>query len=268
MDKKIKKIEHGSPDTFKTIEEQFASLKKGLHIIAGPCSVENEQIMDTTAKRLSELGVEFLRGGAYKPRTSPYDFQGLKEEGLKILNYVGQKYNMLTVSEVVDTKYVETMVKYIDVLQIGSRNMHNFELLKEVGKSKHPVLLKRGMCATIEEFKLAAEYIACEGNTNIIMCERGIRTFETATRNTLDIACAVILKKETKLPVIIDLSHSLGRKDIITEITKAVIALGIDGIMIEVHCRPKDALSDSSQQLTLDEFEKLMEVINTHANRT
>jgi len=261
--KKIKKIKRDSQDNFNTIEEQFKSLKKGLHIIAGPCSVENEAIMDTTAKKLSELGIEFLRGGVYKPRTSPYDFQGLKEDGLKILNEAGKTYNLLTVSEVVDTKYVETMVEYVDLLQIGSRNMYNFELLKEVGKSRHPVLLKRGMCATIEEFKLAAEYIACEGNPNIIMCERGIRTFETATRNTLDIACAVILKKETKLPVMIDLSHSLGRKDIITEITRGVISLGVDGIMIEVHCKPQDALSDNFQQLNLTEFEKLMEVINT-----
>ena len=267
MNECIKKIEQNSPEKFNSIEDQFKSLKKGLHIIAGPCSVENEHIMDVTAKKLSELGVEFLRGGAYKPRTSPYDFQGLKEEGLKILNYMGQKYNMLTVSEVVDTRHVENMSQYVNVLQIGSRNMHNFELLKEVGKSQCPVLLKRGMCATLEEFKFAAEYIACEGNTNIIMCERGIRTFETATRNTLDIAGAIILKKETKLPVVIDLSHSLGRKDIISDVTKAVIAFNVDGIMIEVHCQPSDALSDSLQQLTLDEFEKLMEVINTYANR-
>lgn len=258
-----KKIERGSPDKFNNIADQFKSLKNGLHIIAGPCSVEDEYTMDATAKKISELGVEFLRGGVYKPRTSPYDFQGLKLDGLKILHQTAKAYNMRTVSEVVDTKYIETMARYVDVLQIGSRNMHNFELLKEVGRSKHSVLLKRGMCATIEEFKLAAEYIACEGNKNIIMCERGIRTFETATRNTLDIACAAILKRETKLPVIIDLSHSLGRKDIVEDITKAVIALGVDGLMIEVHSNPSAALSDSLQQLNLAEFEKLMRVVNT-----
>lgn len=265
---KNKKIARDSLYNFNTIEEQFKSLKKGLHIIAGPCSVENELMMDTTAKKLSELGVKFLRGGAYKPRTSPYDFQGLKEEGLKILHDVAKKYGLIAVSEIVDTKHIDTMIKYVDVLQIGSRNMHNFELLKEVGRSKHSVLLKRGMCATVEEFKLAAEYIACEGNPNIIMCERGIRTFETTTRNTLDIACAAILKKETKLPVIVDLSHSLGRKDIIKEVAQAVIALGIDGLMIEVHCNPQIALSDSFQQLNLVEFEKLMGVINKNVNRT
>lgn len=261
-DRKLKKIERGSPNVFNTLEEQFKCLEKGPQIIAGPCSIENEFILDKTAKRLAELGVKFLRGGAYKPRTSPYDFQGLGKEGLEILNGTGKKYNMITVSEVVDTRDVEMMTKYIDVLQIGSRNMHNFELLKEAGKSKHPVLLKRGMCATIEEFKFAAEYIACEGNKNIIMCERGIRTFETATRNTLDISCAAILKKETKLPIAVDLSHSLGRKDIIAEIARAVIALGVDAIMLEVHYNPIDSLSDNFQQLNLHEFEKFIAFVS------
>ncbi len=261
-DKKLKKIERGSSDMFNTLQGQFKCLKEGkLQIIAGPCSIENEFILDKTAKRLAELGVKFLRGGTYKPRTSPYDFQGLGKEGLEILNEVGKKYNLITVSEVVDTRHVEMMTKYVDVLQIGSRNMHNFELLKEVGKSKHPILLKRGMCATIEEFKFAAEYIACEGNKDIIMCERGIRTFETATRNTLDISCVAILKRETKLPVAVDLSHSLGRKDIIAEIAKAVIALGADAIMVEVHCNPMKSLSDNCQQLNLYEFEKFIEHI-------
>lgn len=252
------KISKNSLYGLKKIEEQFESLHKGLHIIAGPCSVENREMMEITAEKLSELGIEFLRGGAFKPRTSPYDFQGLGEEGLKILREAGKKFGMLTVSEVVDTRYVETMTKYVDVLQIGSRNMSNFELLKEVGRSKHPVLLKRGMCSTVEEFKFAAEYIANEGNKNITLCERGIRTFETATRNTLDIACIAILKKETKLPVMVDLSHSLGRKDILISVARSVIAMGVDGIMIEVHNDPGKALSDKFQQLSLDEFKYFM----------
>ncbi len=259
----IKKITRSSFETFKKIDEQFDSLKKGFQIIAGPCSVENERIMDETAQELSKLGIKILRGGAYKPRTSPYDFQGLKKEGLKILSQTGKKYNMITVSEIVDTRHLETMADYVDILQVGSRNMQNFELLKEIGRSKLPVIIKRGMCSTIEEFKLAAEYVACEGNRNIIMCERGIRTFETATRNTLDISCAAILKKETQLPVIVDLSHSLGRKDIIIEIAKAVLALGTDGIMVEVHSQPQKALSDSIQQLNLKEFRNLLEAIKT-----
>ena len=251
---KIKKIEKGSSEKFNSIKEQFSSLKDNFYIIAGPCSVESQEIMDKVAKELYLSGVKFLRGGAFKPRTSPYDFQGLGKQGIKILSETAKKYGMLTVSEIVDPRYLEYMIEFIDILQVGSRNMQNFELLKEIGKSGHPVILKRGMCATTEEFKFAAEYIACEGNRNITMCERGIRTFETATRNTLDISCMAILKKETQLPVIADLSHSLGRKDILPDIARAVMALGVDGIMVEVHSDPKNALSDNFQQLTIDEF--------------
>lgn len=257
----IKKIEKNSQYNFNSIEDQFNFLKKEFHVIAGPCSVENEKLLDITAKELSKLGVKFLRGGLYKPRTSPYEFQGLKENGLKLLKNTAQKYGMLSVSEVTDTRLVESMSEYVDILQIGSRNMQNFELLKEVGRSKKSVLLKRGMSSTIEEFKYAAEYIACEGNNNIIMCERGIRTFETATRNTLDISCAAILKNDTKIPVIIDVSHSLGRKDILKNISRAAVAVGADGIMIEVHCNPSKALSDSFQQLNLNEFEHIFKDI-------
>ena len=244
-------------EKFRSIEEQFPSVKKEPQFIAGPCSVENAEMIDKLAQGLSSVGVKFLRGGAYKPRTSPYDFQGLGKEGIKMLAQAAKKYGMFTVSEIVDPRHLDYMVNSIDILQIGSRNMHNFELLKEVGKSGHSVILKRGMCATIEEFKFAAEYMACEGNRNIIMCERGIRTFETATRNTLDISCIAILKQETNLPVIADLSHSLGRKDILLNIAKAVVALGADGIMTEVHIDPKNALSDSLQQLNLEEFKIL-----------
>lgn len=237
-------------------------MNENLGVIAGPCSVESEKMLEDTAQKLKSFGVKILRGGAFKPRTSPYDFQGMKEDGLKILKNVGEKFEMRTVSEVVDTRHVEMMTKYVDILQIGSRNMQNFELLKEVGRSNHPVLLKRGMCATINEFKMAAEYIKSEGNEKIIMCERGIRTFETATRNTLDISCIAILKKEMNYPVVADLSHSLGRKDIISGVAKAVIALGADGIMLEVHPEPCKARSDGYQQLDFAEFSKFMEEIN------
>lgn len=233
-------------------------------IIAGPCSVEDENMLETIAKKLSGFGVRFLRGGVFKPRTSPYDFQGIGIDGLKILKRVSNKYNMRIVSEVTDTRYVEKMINYVDVLQIGSRNMQNFELLKEVGRTNHPILLKRGMSATINEFKMAAEYIALGGNKNIILCERGIRTFETETRNTLDISCIAVLQKETQLPIIVDISHSLGRKDIIENITKAVLAMGVDGIMVEVHNSPKNALSDSKQQLNFSEFERFMKVFSAY----
>lgn len=258
----LKKIDKNNPDCkFNSIEEQFNLPKQKIHIIAGPCAVESEKSVNSIAAYLSQSGVKFLRGGAYKPRTSPYDFQGLKEDGLKILKEAADKNNLLVVSEIVDPRHIETMMKYVDVFQIGSRNMHNFELLKEVGKSNHSVLLKRGMCATIEEFKFAAEYLACEGNRNIIMCERGIRTFEKATRNTLDLSCVAILKSETKLPVVVDLSHSLGRKDIVISLAKASSAVGADGIMVEVHNTPHEALSDGFQQLNFDEFSKLMQAL-------
>ncbi len=258
-------IHKNSDAVFKKFSEMFnakscSPIKEPI-IIAGPCSVENEVMIETIAKNLSARGIQFLRGGVFKPRTSPYDFQGLGMEGLKLLKKIGDKYNMYTVSEVTDTRYVETMIDYVDVLQVGSRNMHNFELLKEIGKTSTPVLLKRGMCATIDEFKMAAEYIAVGGNRKIILCERGIRTFETNTRNTLDISCVPILQQETQLPVIVDLSHSLGRKDIVNIVARAVLALGVDGIMLEVHNDPSNALSDQAQQLNLDEFSNFLKIL-------
>lgn len=204
--------------------------------------------MELVAQNLIKNNIEFLRGGAFKPRTSPYDFQGLGVEGLKILSEVCKNYSLTSVSEIMDVRDIEIGMKYIDILQIGSRNMMNYSLLKEIGKTQHPVLLKRGMMSTMKEFLLAAEYIVSNGNTNLILCERGIRTFETSTRNTLDISSIAIIKKETSIPVIVDLSHSLGRKDILLPISKAVIALGADGIMIEVHNNPAEALSDKEQQ--------------------
>lgn len=230
-------------------------------IIAGPCAVEKVEYLESIAAFLSSKGIKFLRGGAYKPRTSPYDFQGLGEAGLKILQEVGRKYGMYTVTEVVDTRDVELVAQYVDILQVGARNMQNFELLKEVGSTNHPILLKRGMMSTMQEFILAAEYVGLRGNRKIMLCERGIRTFETKTRNTLDISSIPIIKKETSLPILVDLSHSLGRKDIIKPIAKAALAAGADGLIMEVHPYPEFALSDAKQQLNPAEFEELLKYL-------
>lgn len=263
---KIKKkkdllINKDSKKKFHTIKEMF-NLDNNKVIIAGPCSIERYDYLEEVAKVLNEEGIRFIRGGAYKPRTSPYDFQGLRYDGLKILKDIGQKYNLFTVTEVIDTRDVELVSQFTDVLQIGARNMQNFELLKEVGKTKKPVLLKRGMSASIRELKYAAEYIALQGNDKIILCERGIRTFETETRNTLDISSIPIIKKDTHLPIIVDVSHSLGRKDITGLISKASLAAGADGLMIEVHPNPQLALSDNEQQLNLNEFRSLLKDLN------
>jgi len=233
-------------------------------IIAGPCSIESRAQLSAIAEKVSELGVKILRGGAFKPRTSPYSFQGLGEEGLKIMRSVANKYNMLAVTEVVDTKGVELVEEYADMFQIGARNMSNFELLKAVGRAKKPVILKRGYMSTMEEYLFAAEYIISQGNDRIILCERGIRTFEQWTRNTLDISAVALLKKESHLPIIVDISHSAGRKDIAIPLAKASLAVGADGIMMEVHNNPEVALSDGAQQLNLIEFEDLMEGISNY----
>jgi len=246
---------------FCTIKEMFNLEKEGPYIIAGPCAIENLEYVEKIAQILKGNNIKFIRGGAYKPRTSPYDFQGLGKEGVKILSQVGKKHNLITVSEVVDGGEVESVAKHIDVIQIGARNMQNFELLKRAGASGKPILLKRGMSATIKEFIFAAEYIALQGNKKIILCERGIRTFENKTRNTLDISSIPIIKKETQLPIIVDISHSLGRKDIIQPIAKAALAVGADGLMVEVHPKPELALSDSRQQLDPKEFEELLDVL-------
>ena len=243
---------------FKTINEMF-NLENKYNIFAGPCAIESLEQMEEVARVLVFNNVKFIRGGAYKPRTSPYDFQGLGLEGLEILDYVRKKYNLLAVSEIMDPRDVEYGLVYTDIIQIGSRNMQNFSLLKEVGKTQHPVLLKRGMMSTVKEFLLAAEYIVSNGNENIILCERGIRTFEDSTRNTLDISCIAIVKHDTSLPIIADLSHSLGRKDIIQLISKSLYAMGCDGIMLEVHPNPPVALSDSAQQLNFEEFKAVVD---------
>ncbi len=228
-------------------------------IIAGPCAVESVQQMDEVAKELSKMNVPVLRGGAFKPRTSPYSFQGLGKEGLRILKAAAERNGMKVVSEVMSAEHLEWAEDYVDMIQIGTRNMQNFELLKEVGQVKKPVLLKRGFAATLEELVLAAEYIYARGNTQIVLCERGIRTFENWTRNTLDLSAVPILKLKTHLPVIVDVSHSTGRKDIIIPISKASLAAGADGLMVEVHCNPARARSDAHQQLNLAEFARLLE---------
>ncbi|MBB5194894.1 bifunctional 3-deoxy-7-phosphoheptulonate synthase/chorismate mutase [Anaerocolumna cellulosilytica] len=235
-------------------------------MIAGPCAVENFDMMEKITDTLVRKGIRAIRAGAFKPRTSPEDFQGLGIEGLKILNQIRKKYNVKIVSEIVDAKYIDIMYENIDVFQVGTRNMYNYELLKELGKTNIPVILKRGMCAKIDEFISAANYILQGGNKNIILCERGIRSFDQSTRNVLDLSCIAIIKSETKFPIIADISHSLGRKDIYLPVAKAVLAAGADGIMVEVHNNPEKALSDSKQQLSLKEFEKFYNELFSSAN--
>lgn len=231
-------------------------------VIAGPCAVENEKQMESVASLLKALKVSIIRGGAFKPRTSPRSFQGLGIDGLKILKDIKQGYGLKVISEIMDPRDVEEAYEYIDIYQIGSRNMQNYSLLKEVGKVDKPVLLKRGMSATIDEWIKASEYIRMEGNKNIILCERGIRTFETYTRNTLDLMSVPILKDKTEYPIIVDPSHGTGRRELILPACKAAIALGADGVIIEVHPNPDRALSDGEQSLNFEEFKKLIEEIN------
>lgn len=227
-------------------------------VIAGPCSVESAEQMDQIGGDLSRLGIDFLRGGTFKPRSSPYAFQGLGEPGLKILKDTARRYDMISVTEVMDTRAVELVSEYADVLQIGARNMHNYSLLREVGRSQKPVLLKRGFAATIEEFLWAAEYIVCEGNQNVILCERGIRTFERQTRNTLDISAIPLMRQMSFLPIIVDVSHAAGRKDILSPLGRAALAAGANGLMVEVHPFPPVARSDSQQQLDVGEFSRFL----------
>jgi 3-deoxy-7-phosphoheptulonate synthase / chorismate mutase len=231
------------------------------HFIFGPCAVESYEQTAQVAAAVKQKGLKLLRGGAFKPRTSPYDFQGLGIEGLKILKQIGDEYGLGVISEIVNPADIEPALEYLDVIQIGARNMQNFELLKAAGQVNKPVLLKRGLAATIEEFINAAEYIMSQGNGQIILCERGIRTYERATRNTLDISAVPILKQETHLPVIVDVTHSTGRKDLLLPAAKAAIAIGADGVMAEVHPDPAVALSDSAQQMDLQQFDEFFEAL-------
>lgn len=230
-------------------------------IIAGPCAIENREQLLETARLVRASGANILRGGAFKPRTSPYTFQGLGEEGLKYLEEARKETGMPVVSEVLDTRQMEMVCKYTDIVQIGSRSMHNYPLLKEAGKCMKPVLLKRGMMATIEEYLLAAEYILCEGNQDVILCERGIRTFDNSTRFTLDLSAVPLLKRLTHLPVIVDPSHGTGHSWMVPAMSKAAIAVGADGIMVEVHNKPLDALSDGQQSLYPEDFDQLVKDI-------
>ncbi|MFQ5631823.1 MAG: 3-deoxy-7-phosphoheptulonate synthase [bacterium] len=227
-------------------------------VIAGPCAVESREQLLATARAVQSGGARILRGGAYKPRTSPYSFRGLKEEGLQLLALAREETGLPVVTEVMDPRQVEIVCEYADMLQIGSRNMQNYTLLEEVGLSRKPVLLKRGMSATIEEFLLAAEYILKGGNRQVILCERGIRTFETSTRNTLDLNAVPVLKKRTHLPVIVDPSHGTGHWWMVPWLAKAAIAVGADGLLVEVHCNPQEALSDGPQSLRPDKFGLMM----------
>lgn len=228
-------------------------------VMAGPCAIENHDQLLQSAYAVKKAGATFLRGGAYKPRTSPYSFQGLEEEGLKIMKEAREAAGLNIICEVTSLRALETAVKYVDMLQIGARNMQNFELLKEVGKSGIPVLLKRGLAATIDEWLNAAEYIISEGNPNIVLCERGIRTYETATRNTLDISAVPVVKAKSHLPIIVDPSHATGVRAYVEPLSKAAVAAGADGLMIEVHPCPACAMSDGPQSLTFEQFDTLME---------
>lgn len=236
-----------------------------LTIMAGPCAVETEEQLLKIAKAAKAAGSNILRGGAYKPRTSPYSFQGLEEDGLRYMQSAKKETGLSTICEVVSLDAINAAVKYVDMIQIGARNMQNFYLLKEAGKSGLPVLLKRGLCATIDEWLNAAEYIIAEGNPNVVLCERGIRTFETATRNTLDISAVPVLKSKTHLPVIVDPSHSTGSYRYVPSMAKAAVACGADGLMIEVHDNPACALSDGPQSLTFKKFTLLCDELKPYA---
>ena len=227
-------------------------------VIAGPCSAENEAQVDTTAAAVKRAGAKILRGGAFKPRSSPYSFQGMGEEGLQLLRAAATAHDLKLVTEVMDASQIEVIDRYADMFQVGARNMQNFTLLRELGRTRRPILLKRGIAATIEEWLLSAEYVLSGGNTDVILCERGIRTFETSTRNTLDISAIPIVKQLSHLPIFVDPSHGTGRRDKVAPMARAAVAAGADGLIIEVHCDPDHALSDGAQSLFPSQFDRLM----------
>ncbi len=231
---------------------------KQIIVMAGPCSVENLDLLFEIAKGIKSAGAKILRGGAFKPRTSPYSFQGLGENGLKMLKQVSTELGLLTVSEVMDPRDVDLVAKYVDILQIGARNMQNFNLLKEVGQTKKPVLLKRGLSSTIKDLLMSAEYILAGGNFNVLLCERGIRTFEDYTRSTLDVSAVPAVKELSHLPMIVDPSHAAGKWGLVSALSKSAVAAGADGLIIEVHSHPEDALSDGAQSLLPSTFASLM----------
>lgn len=266
FEKSIKLIgRNGNPDRKTIWVRDVAIGGPEFVVMAGPCSVENGKQIHTTAKSVKAAGARILRGGAFKPRTSPYDFQGLGLEGLELLAEASEAAGLPVVTEVMDTEDIELVASFADILQVGARNMPNFSLLKKLGRVEKPILLKRGMSSTIREFLLAAEYIAAHGNDQIILCERGIRTFETATRNTQDLSAVPILNELTSLPVIVDPSHAAGKRSVVIPLAKAALAVGADGLLVEVHPRPDEALSDGAQSLDLPMFANLMDQLRSYA---
>jgi 3-deoxy-7-phosphoheptulonate synthase len=255
---------------YKFVSREFRSVRSEIEangtavggdefvVMAGPCSVENETQIIETARFVAKRGAKFLRGGAFKPRTSPYDFQGMELEGLKLLRRAKQETGLGIITEVMSDRDVEMVAEYADILQIGARNMQNFALLKEVGKVHRPVMLKRGLSSTVKELLMSAEYIVAHGNANVILCERGIRTFETATRNTCDITAIAVLNELSHLPVILDPSHATGKRSLVPALSRAGVAIGADGLIVEVHPQPEKAVSDGAQSLTLPQFEAMM----------
>lgn len=232
---------------------------RALTIIAGPCAVESAEQMEAVAKILSEAPVQVIRGGAFKPRTSPYNYQGMGQEGLQILADLRTKYQVPVITEVMSVEQIPAVQAHADIMQVGSRNMQNYELLKALGGATRPVMLKRGLCATIDEFLLAAEYIVSHGNPNVMLCERGIRSFDTYTRNVLDLGAVVALKQLTHLPVLVDPSHAAGKRELVADLAKAAVACGADGLMIECHPEPEKSISDARQALTVDAMVELVE---------
>ena len=231
---------------------------QGLAIVAGPCGIESREQAFAVAERVHRAGAQFFRGGAYKPRTSPYAFQGLGEEGLRIMAEIRQQFGMKIITEAIDHESLDLVEEYADMIQIGARNMQNFSLLKRAGRARKPVLLKRGMSATLEEFLMAAEYILSEGNYNVALCERGVRTFADHTRNTLDLSIVPAVQRLSHLPILVDPSHGTGKRNKVTPLSRAAVAVGADGLMVEVHNKPDEALSDGPQSLYPDQFDELM----------
>ena len=233
-------------------------------IMAGPCSVESEKQIMATAHFVREHGAQFLRGGAFKPRTSPYDFQGMEEDGLKLMAKAKRETGLGTITEVMSDRDVEMVAEYADILQIGARNMQNFSLLKALGKANRPVMLKRGLSSTIKELLMSAEYVVAHGNPNVILCERGIRTFETATRNTCDISAIPVLNELSHLPVMLDPSHATGKRSLVPAVSRAAVAIGADGLIVEVHPQPEKAVSDGAQSLNLEQFAAMIEELKPY----
>jgi 3-deoxy-7-phosphoheptulonate synthase len=262
---KLVSREFKKEDTIIEFENGVKIGGKRIHVMAGPCAIESKELLIQIAEDVKAAGASFIRGGAFKPRTSPYTFQGLGEEGLKYLSEAKNKTGLLVITEVMDPRDIELILPYTDIIQIGTRNMQNFRLLTEVGGYDKPVLLKRGLAATIKEFLMSAEYIMAKGNTKVMLCERGIRTFETYTRNTLDLSAIPVIKKLSHLPVIVDPSHGVGKWDLVAPMAKAAVAAGADGLIIEVHPNPEEAFSDGEQSLKPKVFKELMKELKVIA---